>query len=169
MNLRRRSNLLAETKRGEGVLLLQHFLHAASESRYTYASYISGHPQFTGLARRCSSHKGLPNAIMLAFGTSCNSGVFRSHILRLGWIFEAYVSLCWKYIRFKAFAIACCSKADIKFDILLRIMGRQKELWEINDVVLNNNYSSQDSEYGVHYSLVTGSADLPSDFYASER
>lgn len=40
------------------------------------------------------------------------------------------------------------------------IMAGQKQLWEINDVVLSNNYSNQDSEYGVYYSLTTSSADI---------
>jgi len=48
-------------------------------------------------------------------------------------------------------------------------MAEQKQLWEINDVILNNNYSSQDSEYGVYYSLMTSRADLPAGFYATER
>ncbi|KAK0115671.1 hypothetical protein ONS95_000061 [Cadophora gregata] len=48
-------------------------------------------------------------------------------------------------------------------------MAEQKQLWEINDVVLNNNYSSQNTAYGVYYSLATARADLPAGFYASER
>jgi hypothetical protein len=48
-------------------------------------------------------------------------------------------------------------------------MAGQKQLWEINDVILNNNYSSQDTAYGIYYSLTTSKADLPAGFYASER
>ncbi len=53
--------------------------------------------------------------------------------------------------------------------ISLYIMAGQEQLWEIDDVFLNKNYSSQDSEYGVNYSLTTSRADLPAGFYAFER
>lgn len=82
-----------------------------------------------------------------------------------------YVFLCWKYIYFTSGPLQLhvsrkhisSSKSHFAF------MAEQKQLWEINDVILNNNYSSQDSEYGVYYSLVTSRADLPAGFYASER
>jgi len=45
----------------------------------------------------------------------------------------------------------------------------QKQLWEINDVILNNNYSSQNTAYGPYYSLMTSRVDLPAGFYESER
>ena len=72
-------------------------------------------------------------------------------------------------LHFRAFATASRSKSRYQADFLLRIMAEQKQLWEINDVVLNNNYSSRESGYGVYYSLATSRTDLPLGFYASER
>jgi hypothetical protein len=68
-----------------------------------------------------------------------------------------------------AYMTSACRSEDIKLDTSFVIMAEQKQLWEINDVILNNNYSSQDTDYGLYYSLATSRADLPAGFYASER
>ncbi|OBT63358.1 hypothetical protein VE03_07233 [Pseudogymnoascus sp. 23342-1-I1] len=45
----------------------------------------------------------------------------------------------------------------------------KKQLWEINDVILNSNYSAQESEFDTYYTLTTGRTDLPAGFFAKER
>lgn len=45
----------------------------------------------------------------------------------------------------------------------------QKQLWEINDVILNNNYVYQDTDNGLYYTLMTSRSDLPAAFFAFER
>ncbi|KAI1477619.1 hypothetical protein F4774DRAFT_427226 [Daldinia eschscholtzii] len=45
----------------------------------------------------------------------------------------------------------------------------QKQLWEINDVILNNNYRSQKTPDGTYYTLMTSRSDLPVGFSDFER
>ncbi|KAK6951747.1 hypothetical protein Daesc_006270 [Daldinia eschscholtzii] len=45
----------------------------------------------------------------------------------------------------------------------------KKQLWEINDVILNNNYSPQETDDGIYYKLVTNRSDLPVGFSEFER
>ncbi len=46
----------------------------------------------------------------------------------------------------------------------------QKQLWEINDVIINSNYSGEEYEDGcVYYTLATSRADLPMEFWLDAR